>query len=74
MNKQVSFNNVPLLGAESSPALLASPGRHGRRSSLQEKKDTQTEKQANEEPLGRPLEKRPGDGESVKVCSSLLLL
>ncbi|XP_028989169.1 BAH and coiled-coil domain-containing protein 1 isoform X2 [Betta splendens] len=44
--------------AESSPALLMSPGRRGRPSYAQEKKDTPAEKQA-EEPAARPQEKRP---------------
>lgn len=54
------FNISSLSGAEPSPALL-SPGRRGRRSSTQEKKDTPTEKPANEDPAGRPQEKRPGE-------------
>lgn len=47
-------------GAEPSPALLISPGHRGRRSSTTEKKDTPTEKLANEEAGGKPQEKRPG--------------
>nr|XP_057918539.1 BAH and coiled-coil domain-containing protein 1 [Doryrhamphus excisus]XP_057918540.1 BAH and coiled-coil domain-containing protein 1 [Doryrhamphus excisus]XP_057918541.1 BAH and coiled-coil domain-containing protein 1 [Doryrhamphus excisus]XP_057918543.1 BAH and coiled-coil domain-containing protein 1 [Doryrhamphus excisus] len=45
--------------AEPSPALLISPGRRCRRGSTQEKKDTPTEKSANEEQAGKPQEKRP---------------
>ncbi|XP_061561824.1 BAH and coiled-coil domain-containing protein 1 isoform X1 [Phycodurus eques] len=45
--------------AEPSPALLITPGRQCRRSSTQEKKDTLTEKSANEEQAGKPQEKRP---------------
>lgn len=54
-----------LSGAEPSPALLISPGRRGRRSSTQEKKDTPTEKPANEDSTGRPQEKRPGEAPSI---------
>ncbi|XP_028285985.1 BAH and coiled-coil domain-containing protein 1 isoform X2 [Parambassis ranga] len=61
---RISLVNIRLLPpgyqircAEPSPALLISPGRRGRRSSTQEKKDT--EKSANEETGGRPQEKRP---------------
>ena len=53
-----------LSGAEPSPALLISPGRRGRRSSTQEKKDAPTEKPTNEDPAGRPQEKRPGEASS----------
>ncbi|KAM9425946.1 BAH and coiled-coil domain-containing protein 1 isoform 2-T2 [Pholidichthys leucotaenia] len=63
---RISLVNIRLLPpgyqircAEPSPALLISPGRRGRRSSTQEKKDTATEKPANEEQGGRPQEKRP---------------
>ncbi|XP_044193215.1 BAH and coiled-coil domain-containing protein 1 [Thunnus albacares] len=63
---RISLANIRLLPpgyqircAEPSPALLISPGRRGRRSSTQEKKETPTEKPANEEPAGRPQEKRP---------------
>lgn len=63
---RISLANIRLLPpgyqiccAEPSPALLISPGRRGRRSSTQEKKDTPTEKPASEEPAGRPQEKRP---------------
>ncbi|KAF7659589.1 hypothetical protein LDENG_00296500 [Lucifuga dentata] len=63
---RISLANIRLLPpgyqircAEPSPALLISPGPRGRRSSAQEKKDTPTEKPANEETVGRPLEKRP---------------
>ncbi|XP_042363275.1 BAH and coiled-coil domain-containing protein 1 isoform X2 [Plectropomus leopardus] len=63
---RISLANIRLLPpgyqiccAEPSPALLISPGRRGRRSSTQERKDTPTEKPANEEPAGRPQEKRP---------------
>ncbi|XP_039991206.1 BAH and coiled-coil domain-containing protein 1 [Xiphias gladius] len=63
---RISLANIRLLPpgyqircAEPSPALLISPGRRGRRGSTQEKKDTPTEKTANEEPAGRPQEKRP---------------
>ncbi|KAM9837358.1 LOW QUALITY PROTEIN: BAH and coiled-coil domain-containing protein 1 [Aulostomus maculatus] len=63
---RISLANIRLLPpgyqiccAEPSPALLVSPGRRCRRSSTQEKKDTPTEKSANEEPAGRPQEKRP---------------
>ncbi|XP_040923067.1 BAH and coiled-coil domain-containing protein 1 [Toxotes jaculatrix] len=63
---RISLANIRLLPpgyqircAEPSPALLISPGRRGRRSSTQEKKDTPAEKPANEEPAGRPQEKRP---------------
>uniref|UniRef100_A0A665WAH3 BAH domain and coiled-coil containing 1b n=1 Tax=Echeneis naucrates TaxID=173247 RepID=A0A665WAH3_ECHNA len=63
---RISLANIRLLPpgyqircAEPSPALLTSPGRRGRRSSTQEKRDTATEKPANEEPAGRPQEKRP---------------
>ncbi|KAM9336798.1 BAH and coiled-coil domain-containing protein 1 [Symphorus nematophorus] len=63
---RISLTNIRLLPpgyqihcAEPSPALLISPGRRGRRSSTQEKKDTPTEKQANEDSTGRPQEKRP---------------
>uniref|UniRef100_A0A3Q4HZZ7 BAH domain-containing protein n=1 Tax=Neolamprologus brichardi TaxID=32507 RepID=A0A3Q4HZZ7_NEOBR len=60
---RISLVNIRLLPpryqircAEPSPALLISPGRRGRRSSTQEKKDT--EKPPNESE-GRPQEKRP---------------
>lgn len=53
-----------LSGAESSPALL-SPGRRGRRSSTQEKKDACAEKPANEDQVGKPQEKRPGEPSST---------
>uniref|UniRef100_UPI0037E799F9 BAH and coiled-coil domain-containing protein 1 n=1 Tax=Semicossyphus pulcher TaxID=241346 RepID=UPI0037E799F9 len=63
---RISLANIRLLPpgyqihcAEPSPALLISPGRRGRRSSTQEKKDTATEKTANEDAAGRPQEKRP---------------
>ncbi|XP_035810869.2 BAH and coiled-coil domain-containing protein 1 isoform X2 [Amphiprion ocellaris] len=63
---RISLVNIRLLPpgyqircAEPSPALLISPGRRGRRSSTHEKKDTPTEKPANEETAGRPQEKRP---------------
>ncbi|KAM3592528.1 uncharacterized protein V6R79_020793 [Siganus canaliculatus] len=63
---RISLANIRLLPpgyqihcAEPSPALLISPGRRGRRSSTQEKKDMTTEKPANEEAAGRPQEKRP---------------
>ncbi|KAM7381906.1 hypothetical protein PAMA_012658 [Pampus argenteus] len=63
---RISLANIRLLPpgyqircAEPSPALLISPGRRGRRSSTQEKKETPIEKPANEEPAGRPQEKRP---------------
>ncbi|XP_026172239.1 BAH and coiled-coil domain-containing protein 1 [Mastacembelus armatus] len=63
---RISLANIRLLPpgyqiccAEPSPALLISPGHHGRRNSIQEKKDTPTEKPTNEEPVGRPQEKRP---------------
>ncbi|XP_071394682.1 BAH and coiled-coil domain-containing protein 1-like isoform X2 [Centroberyx affinis] len=63
---RISLPNIRLLPpgyqvhcAEPSPALLISPGRRGRRSSTQEKKDTPTEKPANGESAGRPQEKRP---------------
>ncbi|XP_067343685.1 BAH and coiled-coil domain-containing protein 1 isoform X2 [Channa argus] len=63
---RISLANIRLLPpgyqiccAESSPALLMSPGRRGRRSSTQEKKGTSTEKTSYEEPTGRPQEKRP---------------
>nr|XP_046234179.1 BAH and coiled-coil domain-containing protein 1 isoform X2 [Scatophagus argus] len=63
---RISLANIRLLPpgyqihcAEPSPALLISPGRRGRRSSTQEKKDTPTEKPASEDPTGRPQEKRP---------------
>ncbi|XP_065806046.1 BAH and coiled-coil domain-containing protein 1 [Labrus bergylta] len=63
---RISLANIRLLPpgyqihcAEPSPALLISPGRRGRRSSTQEKKDTPTEKPANGDPAGRPQEKRP---------------
>lgn len=59
------MNHLSPPGAEPSPALLVSPGRRGRRSSTQEKKDT--EKQANDEPAGRPQEKRPGEEEHAKT-------
>lgn len=55
----LSFN-TSLSGAEPSPALL-SPGRRSRRSSTQDKKDTPTDKSANEDPAGRTQEKRPGE-------------
>ncbi|XP_061823463.1 BAH and coiled-coil domain-containing protein 1 isoform X3 [Nerophis lumbriciformis] len=58
---RITLANVRLLPpgyqiccAESSPALLISPGRRCRRSSTQEKKDT-----ANEEQAGKLKEKRP---------------
>lgn len=57
-----SLINPFLSGAEPSPALLISPGRRGRRSSTQEKKDT--EKPPNESE-GRPQEKRPGRREGT---------
>ncbi|KAK5850621.1 hypothetical protein PBY51_001484 [Eleginops maclovinus] len=63
---RISLANVRLLPpgyqiccAEPSPALLISPGCRGRRSSTQERKDTPTEKLANEETAGRLQEKRP---------------
>ncbi|XP_029977726.1 BAH and coiled-coil domain-containing protein 1 isoform X2 [Sphaeramia orbicularis] len=63
---RISLANIRLLPpgyqircAEPSPALLISPGRRGRHISTQEKKDTTTEKAANEEGPGRPQEKRP---------------
>ncbi|KAF7204760.1 BAH domain and coiled-coil containing 1 [Nothobranchius furzeri] len=63
---RISLVNIRLLPpgyqircAESSPALLISPGRRGRRGSTIEKKDTPTEKPANEEGGGKPQEKRP---------------
>ncbi|XP_051273696.1 BAH and coiled-coil domain-containing protein 1 isoform X1 [Dicentrarchus labrax] len=63
---RISLANIRLLPpgyqihcAEPSPALLISPGRRGRRSSTQEKKDIPTEKPANEDQSGRPQEKRP---------------
>ncbi|XP_049419043.1 BAH and coiled-coil domain-containing protein 1 isoform X1 [Epinephelus fuscoguttatus] len=63
---RISLANIRLLPpgyqiccAEPSPALLVSPGRRGRRSSTQDRKDTPTEKPANEDPTGRPQEKRP---------------
>ncbi|XP_076615817.1 BAH and coiled-coil domain-containing protein 1 [Chaetodon auriga] len=63
---RISLTNIRLLPpgyqihcAEPSPALLISPGRRGRRSSTQEKKDTPTEKPATEDAAGRPQEKRP---------------
>lgn len=64
------LNNSSRSGAEPSPALLVSPGRRGRRSSTQEKKDMPTDKPANEELAGRPQEKRPGEGEG-NTCSGL---
>ncbi|XP_023197273.1 BAH and coiled-coil domain-containing protein 1 [Xiphophorus maculatus] len=63
---RISLVNIRLLPpgyqircAEPSPALLISPGHRGRRSSTAEKKDTPTEKLANEEAGGKPQEKRP---------------
>ncbi|XP_041671428.1 BAH and coiled-coil domain-containing protein 1 isoform X2 [Cheilinus undulatus] len=63
---RISLSNIRLLPpgyqihcAEPSPALLISPGRRGRRSSTQEKKETPTEKPANGDSAGRPQEKRP---------------
>lgn len=60
---RISLVNIRLLPpgyqircAEPSPALLISPGRRGRRSSTQEKKDA--EKPANDSE-GKPQEKRP---------------
>lgn len=69
--------NTSLSGAEPSPALL-SPGRRSRQSSTQEKKDTPTEKPANEVPARRPQEKRPGETSRtliycwVQICSFLI--
>lgn len=54
-------------GVEPSPALLISPGCRRRRSSTQERKDTPTEKLANEETAGRPQEKRPGEGNVTSI-------
>ncbi|XP_010788466.1 BAH and coiled-coil domain-containing protein 1-like [Notothenia coriiceps] len=63
---RISLTNIRLLPpgyqiccVEPSPALLISPGFRGRRSSTQERKETPTEKPANEETAGRPQEKRP---------------
>uniref|UniRef100_A0A096M1X0 BAH domain and coiled-coil containing 1b n=1 Tax=Poecilia formosa TaxID=48698 RepID=A0A096M1X0_POEFO len=63
---RISLVNIRLLPpgyqircAEPSPALLISPGHRGRRNSTAEKKDTLTEKLANEEAGGKPQEKRP---------------
>lgn len=63
---RISLANIRLLPsgyqircAEPSPALLMSPGHRGRRTSTTEKKDTLTEKLANEEAGGKTLEKRP---------------
>ncbi|KAM4623762.1 LOW QUALITY PROTEIN: BAH and coiled-coil domain-containing protein 1 [Polymixia lowei] len=63
---RISLPNIRLLPpgyqvhcAEPSPALLISPGRRGRRSSAQEKRDTSLEKPANGELAGRTQEKRP---------------
>ncbi|XP_053269533.1 BAH and coiled-coil domain-containing protein 1 [Pleuronectes platessa] len=63
---RISLSNIRLLPpgyqihcAEPSPALLISLGRRGRQGSIQEKKDTPTEKPTNEELAGRPQEKRP---------------
>ncbi|XP_029954531.1 BAH and coiled-coil domain-containing protein 1 isoform X2 [Salarias fasciatus] len=63
---RISLVNIRLLPpgyqircAEPSPALLTSPGRRGRRVSVQEKKDSSADKPANEEQGGRPQEKRP---------------
>ncbi|XP_074519328.1 BAH and coiled-coil domain-containing protein 1 isoform X2 [Halichoeres trimaculatus] len=63
---RISLANIRLLPpgyqihcAEPSPALLISPGRRGRRSSTQEKKDTPAEKPANGDAAGRSHEKRP---------------
>ncbi|KAK1881077.1 BAH and coiled-coil domain containing protein 1, partial [Dissostichus eleginoides] len=63
---RISLTNIRLLPpayqiccVEPSPALLISPGCRGRRSYTQERKDTPTEKPANEETAGRPQEKRP---------------
>ncbi|CAJ1080748.1 BAH and coiled-coil domain-containing protein 1 [Xyrichtys novacula] len=63
---RISLANIRLLPpgyqihcAEPSPALLISPGRCGRRSSTQEKKDLSIEKPANGDPAGKPQEKRP---------------
>ena len=66
-----SLKIFSLSGAEPSPALLISPGRRGRRGSTQEKKDTPKEKPANEEPAGRPQEKRPGELEDMKFGKDL---
>ncbi|XP_056890510.1 BAH and coiled-coil domain-containing protein 1 isoform X2 [Takifugu flavidus] len=62
---RISLANIRLLPpgyqihcAEPSPALL-SPGRRGRRSSAQEKRETFTDKPTTEDPSGRPQEKRP---------------
>lgn len=57
-------------GAEPSPALL-SPGRRGRRSSTQEKKDSTAEKAASEDPALRPQEKRPGETSSTPRLNAL---
>lgn len=57
-------------GAEPSPALL-SPGRRGRRSSTQEKRDAFVDKAATEDPAGRPQEKRPGEMSTTSGSSSL---
>ncbi|XP_031147134.1 BAH and coiled-coil domain-containing protein 1 isoform X2 [Sander lucioperca] len=63
---RISLANIRLLPpgyqiccAEPSPALLISSGHRGWRSSTHERKDTPTEKPANEEPAGRIQEKRP---------------
>lgn len=61
------LTNDPL-GAEPSPALL-SPGRRGRRSSAQEKRETFTDKPTTEDPAGRPQEKRPGEMSSTTISS-----
>lgn len=63
------LNNSFILGAEPSPALLISPGRRGRRSSTVEKKETPTEKPANEESGGKPQEKRPGTEKGMFVAN-----
>ncbi|XP_068610506.1 BAH and coiled-coil domain-containing protein 1 [Brachionichthys hirsutus] len=63
---RISLSSVRLLPpgyqihcAEPSPALLMSSGRRGRPGPTQEKKDTPTEKAANEDSAGRSQEKRP---------------
>ncbi|XP_068161397.1 BAH and coiled-coil domain-containing protein 1 [Antennarius striatus] len=63
---RISLTNIRLLPpgyqihcAEPSPALLISSGRRGRQSSTQEKKETPTDKPANENSTGRSQEKRP---------------
>uniref|UniRef100_H3D5Q5 BAH domain and coiled-coil containing 1 n=1 Tax=Tetraodon nigroviridis TaxID=99883 RepID=H3D5Q5_TETNG len=64
---RISLANIRLLPpgyqihcAEPSPTLLL-PGRRGRRSSTQEKRDAFADKAAAEDPAGRPQEKRPGE-------------